>query len=67
MDTPDEVKEVILKSSEEWVLGWVLAGLNSGPPSDDNSSGIPYVTRILHILSIRPLAPSIDRSTTGHN
>ena len=40
---------------------------NSGPPSDDNSSGIPYVTRILHILSIRPLAPSIDRSTTGHN
>ena len=46
-------------------LIFLSTSVNSGQPSDDNSSGIPYVTKILHRLSIRPLAPSIDLSTTG--
>ena len=43
----------------------VLAAVNSGPPSDESSSGMPYVTNDLRRQSIRPVAPFEVCSTMG--
>ena len=43
----------------------VLAAVNSGPPSDESSSGMPYVTNDLRRQSIRLVAPPEVCSTMG--
>ena len=43
----------------------VVVEVNSGPPSDASSSGIPYVTNERRRLSIRPSAPPVVLSTIG--
>ena len=43
----------------------VAAATNSGPPSEESSSGIPYVTKLLRKVSMSPLDPPEAFSTMG--
>ena len=44
---------------------WVKNEVNSGPPSDDSSTGMPKVMNARRKQSTRPWAPSWARSTIG--
>ena len=41
------------------------ADVNSGPPSEANSSGIPKVLKVRFNVAMRPVEPSGDLSTIG--
>ena len=43
----------------------VVLETNSGSPSEASSSGMPKVEKVFRRVSIRPLAPSLVRSTIG--
>ena len=42
-----------------------MLAMNSGPPSDDNSSGMPYVVKVRRRMLTSPFAPSVALSTMG--
>lgn len=44
---------------------WVSWAVNSGPPSDASSSGMPNVEKVWRRTSISPFEPLVDRSTIG--
>ena len=44
---------------------WVWPEMNSGPPSLDNSSGIPNVMNVRFSKSTNPSEPLEERSTMG--
>ena len=39
--------------------------MNSGAPSEVNSSGMPKVAKVLLRVLMRPMAPLVDPSTIG--
>ena len=43
----------------------VVWAMNSGPPSEESSSGMPYVANVCLSMSISPRAPSFALSTIG--
>ena len=43
----------------------VSVEVNSGPPSDASSSGVPYVTKARRKWSMRPVAPPVDCDMIG--
>ena len=43
----------------------VAVAVNSGPPSVASSSGMPKVAKVRRRQSIRPVDPSLARSTRG--
>jgi len=43
----------------------VAPDVNSGPPSVDNSSGVPNVINDVLSISISPIAPFVDLQVTG--
>ena len=44
---------------------WLALATNSGPPSDDSSSGMPKVENVRRKQVISPLDPSFPRSTVS--
>ena len=43
----------------------MAVAVNSGPPSVASSSGMPNVAKVRRRQSIRPVDPSLARSTRG--
>ena len=39
--------------------------VNSGPPSEASSLGVPYVTKMRRSWLMRPVVPPVDREMTG--
>ena len=73
--TPTSARQLLWRNATDDSLWWtpqscsnfrIVMDVNSGPPSEASSSGIPNVPNVLLKQSTRPLVPPEAFSTIGH-